>query len=150
MPSGGHGGVPSYLLCWESGGHGWAPVGGGLEGGDQSRVQLGVQIDVQVVDAQGRPQQRTHRPVQVPSPPPAGSREQVSTGSSATSAGWSHSCETPTSSPPAPRAQTISVADGSSDTTRKLHLRIMHRRRQASLAPGWPRQGGRGDPTVAG
>jgi hypothetical protein len=40
--------------------------------------------------------------------------------------------------------QTIFVADGSSDTTRTLHLQVMHRRWRGSLAPGWPRQGGKG------
>jgi hypothetical protein len=79
------------------------------------------------------------------------SQERVTAGSSATSAGWSHSWETPTSSWLAPRAQTISVADGSSDTTRKLHLRIIGRLPQGSLsAPVGQAKAVGGDPTVAG
>src|SRR5688572_31729390 len=64
-----------------------------------------------------RSSSRTDRstwPLVAPSP----SREEVSAGSPATSGGWSHSWDTPTSSPPPPRAQTISVADGSSETIR--------------------------------
>src|SRR6202795_4340426 len=48
------------------------------------------------------------------------SRARVSAGRSATPAGKSHSCETPTSVSWAPSAQTISVADGSNDATRMV------------------------------
>jgi hypothetical protein len=54
---------------------------------------------------------------------PGAAAEEVSAGSPATSGGWSHSWDTPTSSPPVPRAQTISVADGSSETMRTGRLR---------------------------
>ena len=51
---------------------------------------------------------------------PASSFVAVSTGSPTTSAGKSHSCETPTSASRRPSAQTISVALGSSETMRRL------------------------------
>src|SRR5207244_3495024 len=54
-------------------------------------------------------------------------RVRVTRGSERTSGGKSHSCDTPTSRPTAPRAATISVAAGSNDTTR-----ITRRRQQAS------------------
>src|SRR6187551_2523265 len=45
-------------------------------------------------------------------------RERVNTRRSRIASGKSHSCEIPVSCAPAPSAQTISVADGNSDTTR--------------------------------
>jgi len=90
-------------------------------GDDQVRVQLGQQVDVQVVDGQGGPQQLPHRPVQDPAgavgrEPGAGQGRQpghlwrvvaLMGDSDQVLAG--------------PRAQTISVAEGSSDTTRTVH-----------------------------
>ena len=47
-------------------------------------------------------------------------RERVTTRRERTPSGKSHSCEIPTKSSTAPRAQTISVAAGSNETTRRL------------------------------
>jgi hypothetical protein len=114
--------------------HGHRPagqlVGGGADlvqvlGDNHLWVELGQQVDV--VDEEGSSQQLAHRPVQRPARPAgrepgAGQRRQLGhLGRVVALVG------DPTSSSPAPRAQMISVADGSSDTTRKLHLRIIDR-----------------------
>ena len=73
-------------------------------------------------------------------------RELVSTGRPRTRSGKSHSCEMPTSCAPAPTAHTISVAEGSSEITRKnsrdpMLLRLVRKHRAARRK--WPERVGR-------
>ena len=80
-------------------------------------------------------------------PPRGSSFGSVSTGRPTTSGGKSHSCETPTIRSPRPRAQTISVALGSSVAMRSAMCRrsgpfLRSRRGAASRAQRRPRSGG--------
>src|SRR5690349_21881468 len=65
----------------------------------------------------------------------------VTFGSSSTAAGWSHSCVTAVTSSPSPRANSISVADGTRETIRMAERLTDDQIEQGLEGSSWARDG---------
>src|SRR5919202_5532283 len=73
------------------------------------------------------------------SPGPMTSR--VTLGRSSASGGWSHSCVTAVTSSPSPRANNISVADGTRETIRMAERLTDEQIEQGLAGSDWTREG---------